>query len=146
MPLLGNQPWQVRAARCIPILLELAINRGHITYGQLVKRLGMNNPRHAVKILSLASEVIDEYYHHEAPDICVLVVSASTRIPGDGFMASAPASSRAITHNALSKAAYFALPLAEKRVIIEELKEEVFAFTRWPELLRLARDYVKYYI
>ena len=136
---MGQQTSQIRAAHAIPILLELAIKKQVITYGKLAQRLGMSNPRHTVGILSLANEVVAGFFEKQAPDICVLVVSAASQIPGDGFISSSEESRLPV-----SKQAYLALELKDKRRIIEQLQSEVFAYPHWKNLLPLARNFCRY--
>lgn len=141
MPLMGGQTIQTRAARAIPVLLKLAMDRQTITYGELAKRLSMSNPRHVVPVISLAAEVIDEYFERQAPDICALVVSAAKKMPGDGYVLSCEDNILPI-----SKQAYLDLSLDEKRQVIKVLQERVYAFAGWEDLLPLARNFCQYSI
>lgn len=135
MPLLPKKLTHIRAARAVPLLLELAIKQRTITYGEMAKRLNMKNPRHVVAIISLAGEVIDDFFMHSSPDICSLVVSKSTGIPGNGFF----------KHEA-EHARYLALSQAEKISFMQARQQEVFEFANWTELLPLAKDFCKYYL
>ncbi len=139
MPLMANRIQGARAAKAIVLLLELALSGRSITYGELAKRLGMSNPRHVVKVIGQAGEVIDAFFAGKAPDICVLVVGAASRIPGDGFISACQEECLP-----LCKETYLKLPLREKRKIINELQKQVFSFDRWEALLAIARDFYKY--
>ena len=140
MPLLARGPDHIRAAKAIPLLLQLAIKQKTITYGELAAKLNLGNPRHVVRVLSLASHIIENFYGPQAPDICALVVSSVTGIPGDGYARDCPDKDFPV-----NKDSYPLLPLAAKRQIMADQQAKVFAFARWPELLGLANDFNKYY-
>ena len=135
MPLLGKRLLDIRAARAMVVLLELAIERRIITYGDMAKRLAMRNPRHVVAVISLAGEVIEQYFKDECPEICSLVVGKTTRMPGNGYFKYEPEQAR-----------FLALTPKEKQAYFTVLQNEVFNFKRWRELLPLAQDFCKYYL
>jgi putative restriction endonuclease len=75
-----------RAYRAWPILTRCAKKNEPITYGQLALEIGVHH-----RAISFVLGIIQDYcLKQELPPLTILVVNASTKKPGDGFIASDP--------------------------------------------------------
>lgn len=86
-PFPGMIPYQQRAEKVLPILIHQAGARKLITYSQLAKEVGMNNPRNLNYVLgSIGATLIklsdDEKFH--IPAIQSIVVNKISEMPGVG--------------------------------------------------------------
>lgn len=142
LSILEGDSWTKRTARSgFPILVEYVRNRREITYGewddQIVSR-GLGSHVMAVQYGYPAGSIGDacEAYTKKTgvpvPQINLMVVNASTRVPGSGansyfsrFCASFL--NRDINPKELS--------VREKRALIERAHEEIFDFPSWHDVL-----------
>jgi putative restriction endonuclease len=74
-----------RASKAWPILTDCARNRQTTTYGQLAERMGAH-PRVCRFFLGL---IQDYCFNYNLPPLQSLVVNKHTRLPGEGYIATA---------------------------------------------------------
>ena len=120
----GDKLYQRRARRALPILVRQANARRRIEYGALAAELGMENPRNLNYPLgAIGNELLrlGETWQKKIPPIEVLVISRSSRLPGELV--------------GPGEAEYEDASMAGKRAIVAPLWEEVYSFGRWEDVL-----------
>lgn len=105
------------ARKALPYLIDYAKKQKTVTYKELGKDIG----KHHRAVPHLLGYIRDEICTHNGlPLLNVIVVNASTRIPGDSF----------IKHGTKGWSE------SRKRTKFEELLSEVFTYDKWDNLLK----------
>lgn len=121
----GDKLFQLRAARALPILVRQARAQKTIPYSALASELGMKNPRNCNYVLGAIGEEIESLGKNlgwDIPRIECLAVSKHSGVPSEGF------------YSILPNSFHTAGPVQRRR-ILENLAEQVWAFGRWNEVL-----------
>lgn len=116
------------ARAALPLLVRQAEAAVPIVYSDLAEELGMPNPRNLNFVLGRIGqslELLSELWRIKVPPIQCLVVNKSTGLPGEG-----------IGLFPVKKEEFKALPLRQKRAIVEAELQQVFSFMRWHEVLK----------
>ena len=139
---LEGDSWTKRTARSgFPILVEYVRNRLEITYGEwddeiVSRRLGSHvmavQYGYPAGTIGDACEAYSERTGVPVPPINLMVVNASTRVPGSG----ANSYFRRFCANFLNRTVNpEELNLREQRALIERAQEEIFDFPSWNDVL-----------
>lgn len=127
-PISGDKLYQERAREALPLLVRQAQAGTTIHYSDLAEELGMQNPRNLNYVLGSIGqsiELLSEEWREKVPPIQCLVVNKVTGLPGEG-----------IGWFLIKKEAFADLPLKQKRVIVDAELQHVYAYQRWPEVLK----------
>lgn len=127
-PISGDKPYQVLARAALPLLVRQAKAGVPLFYSDLAEELGMPNPRNLNYVLGSIGrslELLSKTWNEEVPPIQCLVVSKSTGLPGEG-----------IGWFLFKKDDFSALPLKQRRAIVEMQLQHIFAYPRWNEVLK----------
>ena len=109
-----------RALLALPHLVQLAESHDTITYGELAQRMRVPNPRTlAWPLWYIRDEICRK---RKLPMITAIVVTKGTGLPGAGFL---PEGTRHLTKEQIKQR-------------FEEIRDEVFAYPGWQDLLREA--------
>ena len=122
----GNQEYQERARRALPILVRQAKANQPVFYQQLADELGMLNPRNLNYPLGSIGQTLLELgarWNESIPPIQCLVINQADRIPGEGFAWFMPG----IDWKRLSKAA--------KRRHTDFMVQRIGLYPKWNEVL-----------
>lgn len=123
----GNEEYQQRAQRALPILVRQAIAGKPITYQRLADELGMSNPRTLNYPLgSVGRTLIElgEEWGEEIPPITFLVVSQSHATPGPGV-----AGFLRDTND------WKGMSPRQRRVITDQVLGNIYAYPKWGAVL-----------
>jgi len=123
----GNKLYQRRARAALPILVRQAKAWQTTTYGALADEISMSNPRNLNYVLgAIGNSMLDlgATWGRRVPPIEALVVNQATRLPGEGVSWFTP-------DPALFKAA----TRQQKKLIVDAMLSEVFAFRDWEKVL-----------
>lgn len=123
----GNKPYEQRARLALPILVRQAKAQSTIFYSELAAELGMSNPRNLNYVLGLIGKEmlkLEVNFGERPPPIQCCVVSKSTGLPGEGIGWFVP-----------SAANFQRLSSGRKRELMNQMLNEVYAYTRWDEVL-----------
>jgi hypothetical protein len=126
-PISGNKLYQQRARQTLPLLVRQAEAGVPIFYSSLAMELGMPNPRNLNYVLGSIGQTMERLskaWNEKVPPIQCLVISKTTGLPGEG-----------IGWFLVKKEDYAALPLRQKRAIVDAELGHVYAFPRWREVL-----------
>lgn len=126
-PILGDKAYQIRARAALPILVRQARAGVPIFYSDLAEELGMPNPRNLNYVLGSIGQSLEwlsKIWKVKVPPLQCLVINKNTGLPGEG-----------IGWFLVKKEDFSALPLRQKRVIVEAELAHVFSFSRWNEVL-----------
>ncbi len=127
-PISGDKAYQVRARAALPLLVRQAEAGAPVFYSDLADELGMPNPRNLNYVLGSIGQSlqrVSKAWRTKVPPIQCLVVNKSTGLPGEG-----------IGWFLVKKEEFAALPLRQKRAIVEAELQHVFSYPRWQEVLR----------
>ena len=123
----GDNLYQQRARRALPILVRQAKAAKPIEYGALAAELGMKNARNLnFPLGAIGNELLSlaETWNKEVPPIQALVINQSSGLPGDGIDFYAPDAAQFRTANR-----------TRKRAIVDRMLEKVYSFQRWDDVL-----------
>lgn len=126
----GDQLYQQRARRALPILVRQAATQTPIFYEALANELGMPNPRNLNWVLGSVGVTLQELgrkpgWNRDIPHIQSLVINQRDRLPGsrfEGFLAD-------------RVKGYHNFSSAEKRAYLDGYWHDIFAYPRWNEIL-----------
>ncbi|WP_227107773.1 hypothetical protein [Chromobacterium rhizoryzae] len=127
-PISGDKVYQVRARAALPLLVRQAEAGAPISYSALAEELGVPNPRNLNYVLGSIGQSLERLskaWKTRVPPIQCLVVNKSTGLPGEG-----------IGWFLVKKEDFSALPLRQKREIVEAELQHVFSYSRWREVLK----------
>ena len=127
-PISGDKAYQVRARAALPLLVRQAQAGAPVFYSDLAEELGMPNPRNLNYVLGSIGQSLERLskaWKAKVPPIQCLVVNKSTGLPGEG-----------IGWFLVKKEDFAALPLRQKRAIVEAELQHVFSYPRWEEVLK----------
>lgn len=127
-PISGNKHYQERARRALPLLVRQAHAAAPIYYSELAAELGMPNARNLNYVLSSIGQALrdlSKQWREEVPPIQCLVVNKQTGLPGEG-----------IGWFITDKDDFRRLPRKEQRRLVEAELQKVFAYRRWPEVVK----------
>lgn len=125
-PFPGPKLYQRRAAEALPILVKQAQRQKEISYGDLARQMGINNARVLNYVLgSIGSTLVElgKEWGTRIPPIQAITVNAATRLPGSGgqwFVGGKKLQARTPR---------------EKRRVIEQAFDKIFAYPDWPRVL-----------
>jgi len=127
----GDQLYQQRARRALPILVRQAAAKRPIFYEALANELGMPNPRNLNWVLGSVGVTLQEIarrvdWNGDIPHIQSLVINQRDRVPGNGLDA----------FLADRFKGYQSLSPATKRTYLDGYWHDIFAYSRWNEVLR----------
>jgi hypothetical protein len=123
----GDELYQRRGRKALPILVRQAIAAQPMTYGELAEELDMPNPRNLNFVLgSVARALVDlsEEWAEPIPRLTTLVVDKSTELPSDG-----------IVEFFDDPNAYLNATAEQRRIIVDRVLFDVYMYSRWPEVL-----------
>ena len=127
-PISGDKAYQVRARAALPLLVRQAQAGAPVFYSDLAEELGMPNPRNLNYVLGSIGQSLERLskaWKTKVPPIQCLVVNKGTGLPGEG-----------IGWFLVKKEDFSALPLRQKRAIVEAELQHVFSYPRWQEVLK----------
>lgn len=126
-PISGDKLYQERARAALPLLIRQAQAGVPIYYSDLAQELGMSNPRNLNFVLGSIGQSLERLstlWNEKIPPIQALVVNKNTGLPGEG-----------IGWFLVKKEDFSALPMRQKRAIIEAELQHVFLYQRWKDVL-----------
>jgi hypothetical protein len=124
----GDELYQQRARAALPILVRQAHAGAKIYYAELASELKMPNPRtlnYPLGSIGTALEELSKEWGEKIPAIQCLVVNQDTGLPGEG-----------IGWFVRDIGEFKALPLRNRRAIVDGVLANVFAYPRWNEVLK----------
>lgn len=127
-PISGGKAYQIRARAALPLLVRQAHAGVPVFYSDLAQELGMPNPRNLNYVLGSIGQSLErlsKIWKVKVPPLQCLVINKQTGLPGEG-----------IGWFLMKKEDFSALPLRQKRVIVEAELAHVFSFSRWDEVLK----------
>lgn len=127
-PISGDKLYQERARAALPLLVRQAQAGVPIYYSDLAEELGMPNPRNLNYVLGSIGQTLkglSKEWNEKVPPIQCLVVNRATGLPGEG-----------IGWFLVKKEDFSALPLRQKRAIVEAELQHVFSYPRWGDVLK----------
>jgi hypothetical protein len=123
----GDQEYQQRAQRALPILVRQAISGKSIYYQQLADELGMSNPRTLNFPLGSVGQTLIELgrkWDVDIPPIQCLVVNQAHSTPGPGFGWFLP-----------DPEEWAQMSPAQRRRMSEQVMQQIYAYPRWLDVL-----------
>ena len=127
-PISGDKLYQERARAALPLLVRQAEAGAPVFYSALAEELGMPNPRNLNYVLGSigqSMELLSESWKEKVPPIQCLVINRGTGLPGEG-----------IGWFLIKKEEFSALPLRQKRAIVDAELQHVYSYTKWKEVLK----------
>ncbi|GEP12021.1 hypothetical protein [Methylobacterium gnaphalii] len=127
-PISGDQLFQQRARRALPLLVRQAELQRPIIYGDLAAELAMPNARNLNYVLGSIGNTIERLaksWKVDIPPLQALVVNRQTGLPGEGISWFFRADK------------FVELPIDKKRAVIAGAHAKIYAFPRWRETLDL---------
>jgi hypothetical protein len=121
----GDKLYQERARAAFPLLVRQAEAGVSIVYSDLAAELGMPNARNLNYVLGSVGQTLENLsaqWGEKIPPLQCLVVNKVTGLPGEG-----------IGWFILKKAEFAALPLRQRREIVQAELQRIFAYRRWRE-------------
>lgn len=118
----GDELYQRRARVALPLLVRQAQVGQKITYSDLAEELDMPKPRNLDYVLGSIGRTFDglaEQWQKAIPSIRSIVVNKNTGLPGEGLGDE-----------------YAELDPRQKEALIKRRLSDVFAYSRWPEVLQ----------
>lgn len=126
-PISGDQLYQERARRALPLLVRQAEASTKVFYFNLAEELGMPNPRNLNYVLGSIGRTIEnisKIWKEKVPPIQCLVVNKNTGLPGEG-----------IGWFLIKKEDFANLSRARQREIVSGELARIFAYPKWPAVL-----------
>jgi hypothetical protein len=126
--LAGDKLYQERARAALPLLVRQASQGATVYYSDLAAELGMANERNLNYVLGYvgdAMESLSRDWKETIPPIQCLVINKRDRMPGEG-----------IGWFISKKEDFRKLPRKEQRRQVKLELEKVFAYRRWPSVLK----------
>jgi hypothetical protein len=123
----GDKAYQQHAQAALPLLVRQAHAGAKISYARLAEELGMPNPRNLNRVLGSVGTTLQQLtkpFGEKVPPIQCLVVNQRTGLPGHGV--------GWFIHDVVK---FRALTRRRQHAIVERELADVFAFTRWNEVL-----------
>jgi hypothetical protein len=127
-PMSGDKLYQVKARAALPLLVRQAEAGSTVFYSHFAEELGIPNPRNLNYVLGSIGQSLQDLSKEwgvKVPPIQCLVVNKATGLPGEG-----------IGWFLVKKEDFAALPLRQKRAIVDAELQHVFSFPRWHEVLK----------
>jgi len=124
----GDKLYQERARAALPLLVRQASQSATVYYSDLAAELGMANERNLNYVLGYvgdAMESLSKDWKETIPPIQCLVINKRDRMPGEG-----------IGWFITKKEDFRKLPRKEQRRLVKLELEKVFAYRRWPSVLK----------
>jgi len=126
-PFPGHRLYQQRAEKALPLLVRQAMLQKEITYTDLARLMNMPNARNLNYVLGSIGNTLTELsrkWPKNIPPIQAITVNAKTRLPGKGGQ-------WFVGGNKLQTKT-----TREKRRVIEQAFDEIFAYQYWPLVLK----------
>ncbi len=132
----GDELYQKRARKALPLLVRQAQAQSKIYYSDLAPKLGMTNSRNLNYVLGYIGQALEslsrEYGWKRIPPIQCLVVNKKTGLPGEGIW-------------------WFKWeddfrkwPRGKQRALVEAELQEIFSYPKWLEVLKTLGLYMDY--
>lgn len=122
----GDKLYQKRARAALPILVRQAEAQQTILYADLATELGMQNPRNLNYVLGSIAKTLQQLsgkWAYKIPSIQCLVVNKFSGLPGQGVdLMIGGTKTRALSPR-------------EKEKIVDQILSDVYAYTKWGEIL-----------
>lgn len=122
----GEEPYQIRARKALPILVRQAIAQKTIYYSDLAQEMDMPNPRNLNYVLGSVGQTLRELekkWSQKIPMIQSIVINKNTKQPGEGI------------DEFLLDVDFRNLPEKNKRILIKNKLQEVFLYEKWSKVL-----------
>ena len=119
----GDQLFQQRGRKALPILISQALAKTPITYSDLAKQLGVPNPRNMNDVLGAVGTTLvelGEEWGAPVPMLQTLVYNKNTGIPGKGIDVFFVGK----TYSQMTK--------QDKRRLIDDYAKDVYNYEDWP--------------
>lgn len=122
----GMKLYQQRAREVLPILVRQAKAAQKIYYSDLASEIGMSNPRtlnYPLGSIGNALKSLSKEMNLQIPQIQCIVVNKGSELPGEGI------------GWFIDKSDFSKLNRKQRREIVNRVLSEVFAFSRWDDVL-----------
>jgi hypothetical protein len=126
--LTGDKLYHERARSALPLLVRQASQSATLYYSDLAAELGMPNERNLNYVLGYVGDAVESLskdWKENIPPIQCLVINKRDRMPGEG-----------IGWFITKKEDFRKLPRKEQRRLVKLELEKVFAYRRWPSVLK----------
>jgi hypothetical protein len=124
----GEELYQERARRALPILVRQAFAGEPLYYKQLADELGMPNPRNLNYVLGSIGKSLMELgdsWKEQIPPIQCLVINQTDELPGEGFAWFMP-----------SKTDWKGASKRQKKTFVQTVMQQIYAYPKWRLVLR----------
>lgn len=126
-PITGNKLYQIRARKCLPLLVRQARAGKPISYSDLAQELEIPNPRNLNYVLGSIGQTLELLSNElgtKVPPLQCLVVNKATGLPGEG-----------IGWFLIKKEDFTKLPLQRKRKIVNAELQHIYTYMEWNKVL-----------
>lgn len=126
-PISGDRLYQQRARAALPLLVRQAEAGERIFYSDLAEEMGMPNPRnlnYPLGSIGRTLERLSKAWNEKVPPIQCVVVNKNTGLPGEG-----------VGWFLDKKKDFSLLSKAKQREIVNYHLAQIFAYSRWREVL-----------
>lgn len=120
----GEQPYQKRARKVLPILVRQALAQKTIYYQHLADELRMKRARNCDYVLGSVGVTLNELgkkWGEDVPEIQSLAVNQHTHQPGSGFFGGTKQ--------------YQSLTKKQREAKMQSLYAEIYSYPKWPQVL-----------
>jgi hypothetical protein len=121
----GDQPYQKRAQRALPLLVRQALVQKPIYYQQLADELAMplaRNLNYVLGSIGVTLKKLGRKWNEPIPSIQSLAINKASKHPGPGFFG--------------GKIAYQRLTKKQREARVQSLFVEVYSYPKWPQVLK----------
>jgi hypothetical protein len=127
--ILGEELYQQRARRVLPILIKQAELRKEISYSALAREIGMPNPRnlnHVLDCVGKRLEKLSDAWGEAIPRIQAAVINRSTGLPSEGV---------GWFFEGEARERFEALPIPERKRLLYSKWAEIYDYQKWGAVL-----------
>jgi len=127
--ILGNELYQKRAAKALPILIKQAELRKELSYSALAQEIGMPNPRNLNNVLDCVGirlEELSNEWGETIPPIQTAVINKGTGLPSEGI---------GWLFQGKAREKFDALPIKERKRLLHAKWAEIYDYPKWKEVL-----------
>lgn len=121
----GDDPFQERARRALPLLVRQAEQGNTIYYQQLADELGMSNPRNLNYVLGSIGTTLFELgqkWEEEIPEIQSLAINQGSGEPGPGYFGGIEA--------------YQEMSHAQRNQFLKKAYDDIYLYPKWRKVLQ----------
>ncbi len=125
----GDKPYQERARKALPLLVEYAKNETSVTYSELAEKLNIPNARnlnHVLGAIGKELESLENKLNIKIPLINTLVINKKDGLPGEGLFE---------FFDNLGEEDFKQLSNGEQVAKIDEYHSKIFNFSKWDLVL-----------